>query len=122
MKSVKNINMIRYLILLVPTIFFIVGTGQVALADSEINYQMKSKVGITFASEEESSESENNQENSLNKNTPSDQNESELDNTIRDKANKFLPSTGEEKTVFWSILGIGICYISVRLYKKKTNK
>ncbi|EGO6085900.1 LPXTG cell wall anchor domain-containing protein [Enterococcus faecalis] len=96
--------------LLIP-IMFLMGTCSIGWANHEASYQMKSNVGITFI--EESGTEEERQEN------PEDSN-----STTNAKPNKktgTLPATGEQRTIIFSGVGMGIC-VAIWLYKRKKRE
>ncbi|EKB7620669.1 LPXTG cell wall anchor domain-containing protein [Enterococcus faecalis] len=102
--------------MLVPTIILVGGTNQDVWASDQISDQMRSKVGITFVEEDISGEEKNPSENT---DSSKSKENSQSNNQKNERKKGMLPSTGEKQTIIISILGISICYMAIRLYKKK---
>ncbi|HCT9166888.1 TPA: LPXTG cell wall anchor domain-containing protein [Enterococcus faecalis] len=113
MNEIKKIVIRICFSLLIP-IVFLVGTCHVGWANNEASYQLKSNVGITFT--EESGEN-NNDDNHVDTDDKFD-----TSNKQTNRKKGMLPSTGEQQTIIFSIVGIGLC-IGIWVYKgKKNNK
>lgn len=115
----KNSRKILIKIVLSLLIFtnFLVGVNNKVWANTEISYQMKSNVGITFL--EDSNDSSN------------DINETENDGDKKETVNKedkskevvenkkgVLPSTGDNSSMIFGFMGLALCSLILMLRKK----
>lgn len=114
MNGIKKIVIAICFSLFIPTVV-LVGTCNNVWANSEVSYQMKSNVGITFT-EDSMIEEDNDNSGQSNTNGAFDKNHTQTN----DKKG-ILPSTGTQQTIIFSIIGIGLCLASM-LYKSKKLK
>ncbi|WP_075320452.1 LPXTG cell wall anchor domain-containing protein [Enterococcus faecalis] len=116
MKNSRKILIKIVLLLLIFTNVLVGGNNKV-WATTEISYQMKSNVGITFLEDSNDSlndinEAENDGEKKENVNK-----ENESKEVVENKKG-LLPSTGDNFSMIFGFMGLALCSLALMLRKK----
>ncbi len=115
MKNSRKILIKIVLLLLIFTNVLVGGNNKV-WATTEISYQMKSNVGITFLEDSNDSSNDINEDNENNKKENVNK-ENESKEVVENKKG-LLPSTGDNFSMIFGFMGLALCSLTLMLRKK----
>ncbi|EGS1179747.1 TPA: LPXTG cell wall anchor domain-containing protein [Enterococcus faecalis] len=114
MKNSRKI-LIKIVLLLLISTNFLVGSNNKVWASTDISYQMKSNVGITFL---EDSNDSSNDSNVVDKDSDKKGDQGNGSKEVVEKKKGVLPSTGEHFSMVIGFIGLALCSFVLMLRKK----